>query len=197
MFYVALILLFAACCVVVVEFFVPSAGVLGILAAGLGIAAVWVGFMHSLASGALIMVLGAIAVPVLFLSWLRVWPHTPMGKRILQGEIKSEDILPNSEHYTKTASLKGQIGVAKSKMLPSGQIMINGEKFDATSDGFAIEPGDRVIVSSIRGNRVYVEPYEGDGTEVDADPDLPARDREILEQPIEEFGLDSIDDLLS
>lgn len=196
MLYVALILLFAACCVVVVEFFVPSAGVLGLLAGGLGIAAIWVGFMDGLASGALIMVLAAIAVPTLFFSWLRIWPHTPIGRRILQGEIKAEDILPNDVHYTRLASLKGQIGVAKSKMLPSGQVLINGEKFDATSDGFAIEQGDRIIVSDIRGNRVYVEPYEGDDPE-DDDPDVPARDREILEQPIEELGLDSIDDLLS
>ena len=88
------------------------------------------------------------------------------------------------------------MGVAKSKMLPSGQIVINGEKFDATSEGFAIEAGDAVVVSAIRGNRIYVEPYEGEGL-TENESDLPARDRNILEQPIDELGIDAIDDLLS
>ena len=79
-------------------------------------------------------------------------------------------------------------------MLPSGQVVIDGEKFDAISEGFPIEPGDRIIVSDVRGNRIYVEPYEGeDETE---DQDLPVRDRESLEQPIEDFDInvDTIDD---
>lgn len=195
MFYVALFLLFLACCVVVVEFFIPSAGILGVVAGALWIAAIWIGFSESLASGATILVMGVIAIPILFVAWLRVWPHTPMGRRILHGEMKAEDILPNSSFYQKTASLKGQIGIAKSKMLPSGQVVIDGEKHDATSEGFAIEPGDRIIVSSVRGNRIYVEPYDGDGSEFESD--LPARDRDILAQPIDELGLDNIDDLLS
>lgn len=194
MFYFALILLFLACCVVVVEFFIPSAGALGILAAGLGIAALWFGFQDGMASGATILLLGITAVPVLFVSWLKIWPHTPLGRRILQSNL--EDVMPTGDHYERTAELEGQIGIAKSKMLPSGQIVINGEKYDATSEGFAIEAGDTVIVSDVRGNRIYVEPYEGElvGTH---ESDLPARDREILERPIDELGIESIDDLLS
>ncbi|MEL7497894.1 MAG: NfeD family protein [Planctomycetota bacterium] len=197
MFYFALILLFLAFCVVVIEFFIPSAGVLGILAGCLAIAALWFGFNDSMVSGAIILMLAVVAIPILFIGWIKIWPHTWLGRQILQGEaeLSAENILPNSGHYQKTASLEGQIGVAKTKMLPSGQVVINGEKFDAVSEGFAIEPGVAVIVSSVRGNRIYVEPYEGE-TAIDAEG-LPARDREILEQPIDELGLDSIDDLLS
>lgn len=193
MFYFALILVFLACCVVVVEFFVPSAGALGILAGGLAIAALWFGFSESMGSGTIVLLLEVIAAPILFYSWLKIWPHTPLGKQILQGDL--EDVMPKGERYEKTAELEGQVGVAKSTMLPSGQVVINGEKYDATSEGFAIEAGDAIIVSDIRGNRIYVEPYDGTAT-THEDTDLPARDRNILEQPIDELGIDAIDDLL-
>lgn len=190
MFYLALLLLVAAIGVVLVEFFVPSAGVLGIVAALLWAAAIYFGFQDSLASGALIMALGVIAIPMLLYGWVKVWPYTPLGRRILLDDLTTEDVMPKGSHYEKTSGLKGQLGVARSKMLPSGQVVIDGLKYDAVSEGFAIEAGDPVIVSDVRGNRIYVEPYDGD-------PDqLPARDRNVFDQPIEDLGIDPIDDPL-
>jgi membrane-bound ClpP family serine protease len=193
--YIALILLAAGLLVVVVELFVPSAGILGIVAGTLIVSAIVTGFMDGLASGALILLLTVFALPLLLAFMVKVWPHTPLGKRILIGDIKPEDVLPNSSHYKKrNDTLVGRIGVAKTKMLPSGIVVVDDEKYDAISQGFAIEKGDVVKVIDVREHRLYVEPYEG--TIEDAD-NLPARDGDIFAQPIEELGLDSIDDPLA
>jgi len=193
MFYWALLLLALGLFVIVMELFIPSAGILGFLAGGLILAAIIVGFLDGLNSGAIILLMTVIALPVLFYSMVKVWPHTPLGKRILLKDLKPEDVLPNSSHYQKTVGLLGQLGVAKTKMLPSGTVLINGEKYDAISDGFAVEAGDPVKVVAVRENRIYVQPYDGS---VDDVGNLPVRDVDILAQPIEGLGLDPIDDPL-
>lgn len=191
-FNIALLLLIGGLLAVVAEMFLPSAGILGIVAATLIISSVVVGFVDGLASGAIILGMAVVSLPLLLGFMVKVWPYTPLGKRILLGEIKAEDVLPNSSHYQKRSQqLEGRIGVAKTKMLPSGIVVVDDEKYDAVSQGFAIEQGDTVKVVKVKENRLYVEPYEGS-----VDDDVPARDGDILSQPIEEFGLDSLDDPL-
>jgi membrane-bound ClpP family serine protease len=191
--YWALLLLAVGLAVVVLELFVPSGGILGFIAAALIIASIVLGFMDSLNSGALILLLAVIALPLLLAAMIKLWPLTPLGRLILLKDLKPEDVLPNKSHYKRKASLEGQLGVAKTKMLPSGMVVINGEKYDAISDGFAIEAGDPVKVIAVRENRIHVQPYDGSLEDVS---DLPVRDRDILSQPIEELGLESLDDPL-
>ena len=120
MFYYALILVFLACCIVVVEFFIPSAGVLGILAGSLAIAALWFGFSESMANGTIILILEVIAVPILFYSWLKVWPHTPLGKQILQGDL--EDVCPLANVTKKLQVWKDKWELQKAKCFPVGKL---------------------------------------------------------------------------
>jgi membrane-bound serine protease (ClpP class) len=109
-------------------------------------------------------------------------------------DLKPEDVLPHYiENKERKERLEGQLGIAQTKMLPSGIVLVNGEKFDAVSEGFAVDEGDPIRVMSVRGNHVYVEPYYG---EVDAQLELPPRDLDILSQPIEELGIDPLDDPL-
>ena len=180
--------------VVALELFIPSAGLLGVLAAALIISGIVMGFYDSLQSGALMLLITVIALPLLFAMMVKVWPHTPLGKRILLDDIKPEDVLPNSSHYKKrNEALIGRIGVAKTKMLPSGMVKIDGERYDAISEGFAVEAGDVVKIIDVRENRIYVQPYDGPLSDAE---DLPVRDDELFSQPIEDFGLDSLDDPL-
>lgn len=192
--YWALILLLAGLCAVALELFVPSAGIIGVIAASLIVAGIVVGFLDSLTTGALMLMVAVVALPVLLTAMFKLWPHTPLGKRILLKDLKPEDVLPKKSHYKKrNDSLVGKLGIAKTKMLPSGMVVIDGEKFDAISDGFAIDQGDAVKIVAVREHRIYVQPYDGDAADA---ADLPVRDRDILSQPIEELGIDSIDDPL-
>ena len=192
--YWALILLLAGLCAVALELFVPSAGIIGIIAATLILSGIVVGFMDGLTTGALMLLIAVIALPVLLTMMFKVWPHTPLGKRILLKDLKSEDVLPKKSHYKKrNDSLVGKLGIARTKMLPSGIVVIDGEKFDAISEGFAIDQGDAVKIVDVREHRIYVQPYDGDVTDA---ANLPVRDGDILSTPIEELGIDSIDDPL-
>jgi membrane-bound ClpP family serine protease len=194
MIYWAFLLLAIGLLAVVLELFVPSAGVLGITAGILIVIAVVLGFMESVSSGVILLTVAIVTIPGMLALMVKIWPYTPLGKRILLKDLKPEDVLPNyTENKEQKERLEGQLGIAQTKMLPSGIVMVDGEKFDAVSEGFAVEAGDSVRVISVRGNHVYVEPYRG---EVDTPDELPPRDLDILSRPIEELGIDPLDNPL-
>ena len=192
-FFWALILIAAGLGVVILELFIPSAGMLGVLAGILILSGIVLAFIADFQSGAVVLLGVVLALPAMLALMLKVWPNTPIGKMILLKNLRAEDVLPNSSHYTRTKELLGQLGVARTKMLPSGIVMINDRKVDAVSEGFPIEPGQPVKVVSVKGNRVYVQPYDGD---IDDVSDMPVRDRDILSRPIEELGIESLEDPL-
>ncbi|HMP80590.1 MAG TPA: NfeD family protein, partial [Pirellulaceae bacterium] len=163
--------------VVLLEFIVPSGGVLGVTAATLLGAGVVVAFMHSLTAGTIALVALAITLPSLFVAFVNIWPSTPLGKRILLGPQSKQDVLPPEQIQTPYEKLVGRKGTAKTKMLPSGIVLIDGNPFDAVSDGFAIEAGDPVRVIDVRMNRLIIQPF-------DPADDLPTdfSDRDVLEK---------------
>ena len=161
MFYTALILLLAGLCIMALELFVPSAGVLGIVAGCMILASVVMAFMVDSFSGMIFLVVALMVIPMMLFLMIKVWPHTPIGKRLLTADETLTDVLPQGEYYER-GDLAGKVGVAKSKMLPSGQVVIDGQKYDAVSDGFAIEPGDRIKVIAVKENRIHVQPYDDD-----------------------------------
>ena len=191
MFYTALILLIAGFCILALELFVPSAGLLGVLAGCMIITSVVMAFLTSWYTGMVFLLVTLLLVPVMLILMIKIWPHTPIGKRLLADDETLTDVLPQGKHYDR-GDLAGKTGIAKTMMLPSGQIVIDGQKYDAVSDGFAIEAGDRVKVVSIKENRIYVQPCDGD----ESLSETPAADD--VDPPIEKFDLDSdsIDGLL-
>lgn len=173
--------------VIVVELFIPSAGILGVVAGILLVSGVVTAFFTSIQAGFLVLLVTSLGLPVLIAFLIKIWPSTPIGKRILIGRMTSDDVMPRDEAVLGLKDLVGQLGVAKTKMLPSGLIVINGRKYDAVSEGFAIETGDAIKVVAVRGNRIYVQPYTGEEL---AEDDLPARDQDLLSQSLEELGID-------
>ena len=192
MFYTALFLLIAGFCILALELFVPSAGMLGALAGCMIIASVVIAFLTSSYAGMFFLLVTLLLVPIMLMLMFKIWPHTPIGKRLLSDDETLTDVLPQGKHYDRS-DLAGKTGVAKTMMLPSGQIVIDGQKYDAVSDGFAIDAGDRVKVVSIKKNRIYVQPCDDN----ESLPEAPAAD-DTMDQSTEKFDLDSdsIDRLL-
>jgi len=184
----AAILLVVGLILAMLEIFVPSGGVLGFLSVTSLIAALVMAFRHSPWSGLGFLGLAVFAVPAGLVFALQLWPKTPMGRRILLPLPKSEDVLPNDERRRELKSLVGRIGKAKSLMLPSGAVQIDGKTVDALSEGMAIEAGQWVKVVEVRGTRVVVRPTDRRME--------PGADAEQLNRPIDELGLDPFDETL-
>ncbi len=188
-FYWAFILTAMGLLVVVVEMFIPSAGLLGVLAAVFLISGIVVGFVDSMQTGSLVLMVTAIALPIMFAALVKVWPSTPIGRRILNKAMTRDEVMPIDTFLDEIKRLVDKVGRAKTKMLPSGIVIIENRQYDAISDGFAIEPGDAVKVVAIRFNRIYVQPYNPED-----DITTHFNDDKLLERNLDEIGLDAFDD---
>jgi membrane-bound ClpP family serine protease len=183
----SIILLGVSLVVVVIEVFVPSGGILGIISLVLLIAAVVMAFTHSYVAGTIVLLTVAVSIPLLFWVAVKVWPSTPIGRQILMKTFQESEVLPTGGHYQEIQSLVGRVGRAKTKMLPSGSIVIDGKTYDAISNGFPIESGAYVKVVSIRTNRPVVYPIDQEEISGDSPADM-------LAAPIDQLGIEGFDD---
>lgn len=168
---------------VVLEVFVPSGGVLGFLSVSALLASIGLAFYQGLEPGLVFLCVAALGVPSVLAIAFKWWPHTPMGRRLLLNIPTEDEVRPDTPLRRTLRQLVGKTGVAKTLMLPSGAVLIDGNTVDALSEGIPIDPGQRVRVIEVRGSRVVVRPIGED--EQDA-----AQTDDILSRPIESFGLD-------
>ena len=132
---------------IALEAFIPSAGVLGTLAAVALIAAIISAFWFGgLSVGTLFMAATLVAVAYLIQALVRQWPKTSIGKKILVEPPPPEELLPDR---SELHSMVGRVGQALSLMLPSGYIEIDGKRFDASATE-TVEEGTWVEVQSVR-----------------------------------------------
>lgn len=185
----AAILLSVGLALAMLEVFIPSGGLLGFLSILSLLSAVFLAFRHGPWSGIGFLGLTVFAVPAGLILALQWWPKTPMGRRILLPLPSSEEVLPDSDRRRNLKSLVGKIGKAKSLMLPSGAVDIEGNIVDALSEGMAIEAGAWVKVIEVRGTRVVVRPSN-------ERPQPPTLDHR-LDESVESLGLDPFDDPLA
>jgi membrane-bound serine protease (ClpP class) len=89
--------------------------------------------------------------------------------------------MPDDPDKERLKSLVGRLGRAKSKMLLSGVIIVDGRTVDAVSESMPIEVGQIVRVVQVRGHGVVVRP---------ADDEQPAEQptdplRQTYDEPID------------
>lgn len=182
----------------IAEFFVPSAGVIGVAAAVAAIAAVVIAFVHSVAAGATTFLLVSLTTPVILVLMIHVWPKTAIGRRILNrqpGQVTTSTAtdrrLPNG---LPLASLEHQVGSAVTDLLPSGLIEVQGQRLNAVSIGIPIDAGVRVIVTKIQAGKIHVRPaLESEINPDDADQTPPpASSPELLDADLSDLQADDL-----
>lgn len=160
---ILLLLLGVGC--IVLEMFVPSGGLLGVLATLSIVGAIVLAFLSGPLAGLLMTLCVTFLIPVLLAAAVRYWPETPLGRLILLRRPEgAEEVLPQTEAYQSRNAMIGKRGVAKSQMLPSGVVSVDGKTYDAVSNGLPIEPGESVRVIGIDTQRLVVrvddEPFK-------------------------------------
>ncbi|MFT7642331.1 MAG: membrane-bound ClpP family serine protease [Pirellulaceae bacterium] len=191
-----IVLLLAGVFLLALEFFVPSGGSLGLFAAICFVAAIFYAYYHSVAAGTVVLIGELVMIPAMIGLLIKVWPHTPIGRRmILITPADDKATIPQTDEYQRILSLPGKVGIAKSRMMPSGAIVVEEFTYDAVSEGMPIDEGSRVEVIQVEGNRIVVRPTEKPVSRTEAVIDDAASDQ--LNVPIEELGIDPFDEPLS
>jgi membrane-bound ClpP family serine protease len=177
------ILLLAAILLLILEAFIPSGGLLSVLA-GIGFAAsIGAAFVTGgIQLGTAFMAGTTVALFVLLWMFIKWWPRSPLGRRILIRPPDEQEILPQKR--TQLQQLVGQQGIAVTAMLPSGAIRVDGRTIDAVSEGMSIEKGAPVEVVAVRGNHLVVRPATAKPPAGDRSP-APAGDT-IIPDPFDD-----------
>jgi membrane-bound ClpP family serine protease len=133
----------------VVEVFVPSAGLISLTATGCAIAGLYCLFKFSTGWGITGLATLAILGPALFTFAIKVWPHTPIGRKML-GERPPEEIererLESQRQRDALLALVGQEGVVLTDLRPVGMVQIGPKRYDALSEVGLIRAGTKVRV---------------------------------------------------
>ena len=178
------------------EFFIPSAGLIGIAAIVAALATIAVAFAESMYLGMIYTGTISVTTPIVLYFMIRVWPHTPLGRRILNRrpgdrfEVEERKMRDG----TPIKDLIGRTGVAKTDLLPSGMVIIDDQKLDAVSTGMPIDAGSRIVVLNTTAGKVQVRAARADeNVSADSSSASQKSEEQLSSQQTLEGSLDSLD----
>lgn len=150
---------------VALELFIPSGGLISILAGLSAIAAIAIAFRVSPLTGAIALGIVAGGVPTIFWLAIKVFPSTPVGRNIiLTAGTTEEDIQRRlSERQAEThaiSALVGARGKALTGLRPGGTIRVDGEDIEAFAETGIIDAGSMVVITSVSGRQIRVMPVD-------------------------------------
>ncbi len=205
--YLALLLYCVAAVLAMVDLFVPSGGMLLLIAAATALAAILFAFRSSQTMGMAMITLVAASVPTFAFLAIKIWPHTPIGKRvILNLPESSESSVPS--FFELHQEFIGSVVVCDSPLLPAGQIRVGGRAYNAVAESGVIETGQVVEVVDIKERNLVVrvtdkEPDQQGASSASSsatEAEGPTADNartpaagNLLDRPANELGLDSLD----
>lgn len=144
---------------IIIELYTPGMGIFGIG----GIAAVFASLFLTLGGGIAAMNILAVSLVVamaIFLLILRRLPTSKLWARlVLKDSEHSQQGYVSSQDY---GAFLNKTGVVTSLLRPAGVVEIDGNWLDVVSEGQFIQPGVRVKVVSVTGNRIVVRPIQSD-----------------------------------
>lgn len=163
--HLAILMLFVGLAFVIAEIFVPSGGMISILAAvSVGIS-IWAAYKAWWSSSpgmwwsylaALVLLLPATIGGALFLL-----QRTSLGRRILLEAPSLEEVTPYLDEEQRLKSLIGKRGKTITLLNPGGMVLVEGQRLHCECEGMLIDPGEEVEVVSVKGNRLVVRLAKG------------------------------------
>jgi len=142
---------------IILEFFVPAAGIIGGSGIVCLIASTILAYIHiGIKVGTAFLVVVLIGTPATILVALKIFPNTFVGKRlILKSSQKQEEgyVAYTREKYN---DLLGEEGITLTKLRPSGVVKINDRKYSVVTSGELIDKDEKIKVIKVEGSRIVV-----------------------------------------
>lgn len=154
-----IVLMAAGLLLLLADLFIPSGGILMLLALGSMGVGVTLLFRHSTTAGLIALATLFVALPVIVGLLIKFWPHTPIAR--MAHAPQEEDALPM---HQELQHLKGRHGRTLTALKPAGMVDFDGRRVDSLTEGMMIEAGRRVRCVEVRGGTVVVRAVE-DGPE--------------------------------
>jgi membrane-bound serine protease (ClpP class) len=142
---------------IILEVFVPSAGIIGIAGLGSIIASVVIAFQRlGNLIGSVYLAVVLVLVPVFIVLYFRFFPRSPVGRWLISQDRQDKEKGYSSFTPEKYVDLVGKEGTSLTILRPVGTVRIDGQKFSAVTGGEFIEKDKPVKVVKVEGSRVVV-----------------------------------------
>ena len=183
----AFLLLALGITLLIAEVFIPSGGIISVLATVTLVGALvcaWQAWWDSSPGHFWGFVAGmALLLPATVVIAFYVWPNTPLGKRAsLEGPAPHE-VASFVEQEEKHRQMVGKIGDTVTALNPAGIVRIDGQRVHCQSEGMILDPGVRVRVIAARANSVVVRQIDPNAPEGAAEAS--ADHRPSADQPLD------------
>jgi membrane-bound ClpP family serine protease len=139
--------------VIIVEIFIPSLGVLTLIALAIMAYSIFIVFTSiSTTAGVIFTGLDIIFVPAIIVLGIKIVARSPLAlKRELS---KKNGVVSQKEKLETYLNMKGE---AVTDLRPAGMASIHSQRVDVVTDGEYIDSGTPVVVTGVAGNRIIVD----------------------------------------
>lgn len=193
--YLVILFYLVAIVLAVLDIFLPSGGALVFFSVLAAIASVYYGFQIGSTVGLVVLAVDLATVPLLLWAAIKIWPHTPIGKRVLL----HPPVHPVDYQQELLRTLVGHVVYARWPIAPTGQIQIGSRRYNVTSgDGQYIDANQRVKILRVHERLLVVAPTDLPVTSMSLNDSTLTSDetteQDWLQMPADQIGLQEIDE---
>ena len=142
---------------IILEVFVPSAGIIGIAGLGSIIASIVIAYQRlGNLIGSIYLAVVLILVPIFIVLYFRFFPRSPIGRWLISQDRQEPEKGYSSFTPEKYVDLIGKEGTSLTILRPVGMVRIDGQKYSAVTGGEFIEKDKAIKVVKVEGSRVVV-----------------------------------------
>lgn len=158
-FIIACILFFACACMIIAEVFIPSGGLISILAILCVVGGVISCFHINAIAGFFGIVVAIIMIPGLLILAYKILPKTRFGKNVTLAppERQQGDAVPDT---VKLKELLGAVGIVVSPLRPVGICNFSGQRLECVAERGYVDKGKKVKVIKIESTQLTVRLIE-------------------------------------
>jgi membrane-bound ClpP family serine protease len=169
---IAYLLMLVGLVLLVAEVFLPTHGILAVLALAALIVAVTLAFNEGTYSGLTALLMVFVAISVVGILFVNIWPRTPLSRPFFL-QAPEDDTIAHHPAYKDLELLKGRFGRTISALRPAGITDFDGRRIDTLSEGSLIAAGQWVQCIDVHAGKVIVR-------QIEAPPDLENMDTATL-----------------
>jgi membrane-bound ClpP family serine protease len=155
----AVFLYFICAILLITEVFVPSGGLISILALACLIGGLTIFFNRSTMAGWIGIIVALVMIPIVLIGAYKLFPKTRFGRSITlePPERRQGDAIPDTDTLKM---LLGDEGVVMTPLRPVGMCDFSGRRIECVAEGGYIKKNTRVKVIKVEGTQLTVRAVE-------------------------------------
>jgi membrane-bound ClpP family serine protease len=155
----AVFLYFACAVLIIAEVFVPSGGLISIMALLCVIGGVVIFFNHSSIAGWIGVVIAIVMIPSVLVLAYRVFPKTRFGRNVTLEPPRRQqgDAIPDTPELQK---MLGAVGIVLTPLRPVGTCDFSGQRVECVAESGYVKKGNKVKVIKAESTQITVRVIE-------------------------------------